>query len=223
MRSPLFATATLVALLAAPSSARAELPADAPSPPPLAPPPPPDGGPLWSVLLRAEVEAVRFLGPSTLGRQLASLSYEDASFQGHFAAGFDRFLFGWLGVGIVLDARLGRRTRPIDDTSTGFHTLNALLLLRPTFRLWGPGPHGLDAGLELAAGGGGALWVLRGKSESAPGYRLEGALAFAYAHRGLGIGGRIGVSYTGSGPFGPRSLGANEFGILGGPTATYRW
>lgn len=183
----------------------------------------PTRAPNWTAALHADYEAVRFLDASTLGRQLAASSFENASFQAHLALSLDRMLFGWLALGVALDARIGQWTRDTDGLGSGYHTLNAMLLVRPTLRLWGPGNRGMDGAIELGVGGGAALWTLRNEVETAPGYRLQAALLFAFVHRGIDFAMRFGFSYSHAGPLGPNALSSTDYGIFGGPGVTLRW
>ena len=210
-------------VLSAATLARAEQAA------PLAPSPPPstrtEGGPRWGISLGAGFAAGAFLD-SSLNRQIVNAGYLGGGPGFHFRSPleFDVRLLSFLALGLAVDAQFGSFSRERDGLSQGFHTLNALFLLRPSVQFWNQGNgDGAILGIDLGAGGGTALWVLRGEASAAPAYRLRTNLVVSYVRRGIGAGFRIGALYAGAGPFGPRGLAMRDWSSFVEPRLEWRW
>jgi hypothetical protein len=137
---------------------------------------------------------------------------------------FDMRVLSWLAVGAALDMQFGSITNEHSGPNQGFHNVNALLLVRPSFQMIDPGnTAGLLVGVDLGVGGGTALWVVRGEIEAAPCYRLRGNMVVSLVRRGIGVGFRLGAQYAGAGPFGPRNLRMNDWSSFLEPRLEWRW
>ena len=184
-----------------------------------------DPGPRWGVSLGAGLASGAFL-ESSLSRQLTNAGFDGTGpgFHLHMPLEFDMRVFSGLALGVSLDMQFGSIKRDRDEQTHGFHTLNALFLVRPSFQILDPGKKdGILVGIDLGAGGGTALWVVRGEVEAAPSYRLRTNLVVSYVRRGIGFGVRLGVQYAGAGPFGPRNLSMTDWSSFLEPRLEWRW
>ena len=209
-----FCTARLVH--AEPSTPQAKVVAAAPEA---------DFGPRWGVSLGAGLASGAFLA-SSLSRQLTNAGFQGTGpgFFLHMPVEFEMRVWSALALGVALDMQFGSIKSLRDEQTHGFHTLNALFLVRPSFQRIDPGKtYGGLVGLELGAGGGTALWVVRDEVEAAPMYRLRMNLVVSVIRRGLGAGFRLGLQYAGAGPFGPRNLRMNDWSSVIEPRLEWRW
>lgn len=184
-----------------------------------------DPGPPWGVSLGAGLAAGAFL-ESSLSRQLANAGFaaKGPGFFLHMPLEIDRRVFSGLALGLALDMQFGSISSERNEMAQGFHTLNALFLVRPSFQALDRGKtDGVLVGLDLGAGGGTALWVVRGEVEAAPSYRLRTNIVVSFVRRGFGVGFRIGAQYAGAGPFGPLRLHMNDWSSFLEPRVEYRW
>lgn len=184
-----------------------------------------DPGPRWGVSLGTGLAAGAF-HDSSLSRQLTNAGFNGSGpgFHLHMPLEIDMRVFTGLALGVSLDMQWGSIKSDRDEQTHGFHTLNALFLLRPSFQMMNPGKtDGWIVGIDLGAGGGTALWVVRGEVEAAPSYRLRTNMVVSYIRRGFGVGFRLGVQYAGAGPFGPRNLSMTDWSSFLEPRLEWRW
>ncbi len=184
-----------------------------------------DLGPRWSVSLGAGLAAGAFLD-SSLSRQLANAGFDSKGpgFSLHMPLEFDTRVTSWLALGAALDMQFGSISGGSYQEPHGFHSLNALVLVRPSWQSITPGrTDGGLVGIDFAAGGGTALWEVHDEIEAAPAYRLRTNLVVSYVRRDIGVGFRIGVQYGAAGPFGPRQLHVREWSSFIEPRLEWRW
>lgn len=190
-----------------------------------APAPKTDLGPRWGVSLGAGLAAGAF-HDSSLRRQLTNTGFKGngPGFHLHMPLEIDMRVFTGLALGVALDMQFGSISSEHNEQAHGFHTLNALFLVRPSFQLMEPGKsYGGLVGLDLGIGGGTALWVVRDEIEAAPSYRFRTNLVASYVRRGFGVGFRIGVQFSGAGPFGPLGLRMTDWSSFLEPRLEWRW
>ncbi len=184
-----------------------------------------DPGPRWGVSLGAGLAAGSF-HDSSFSRQLTNAGFEGngPGFHLHMPLEIDVRLFTGLALGVAFDMQFGSISSENNERSHGFHTLNALFLVRPSFQMMEPGKsYGGLVGLDLGIGGGTALWVVRDEIEAAPSYRFRTNLVISYVQRGFGAGFRIGVQFSGAGPFGPLGLRMTDWSSFLEPRLEWRW
>lgn len=184
-----------------------------------------DPGPRWGVSFGAGLAAGGFRD-SSLSRQLANAGFagNGPGFHLHMPLEIDVRVFTGLALGVAFDMQFGSISSKRNEQSHGFHTLNALFLVRPSFQFFERGKsYGGLVGLDLGIGGGTALWVVRDEIEAAPTYRFRTNLVVSYVQRGLGVGFRIGVQFAGAGPFGPLGLRMTDWSSFLEPRLEWRW
>jgi hypothetical protein len=185
----------------------------------------PDPGPRWGVSLGAGLAAGSFLA-SSLSRQLTNAGFRGTGpgFFLHMPLEFDVRVLSTIALGVSLDMQFGSIKSDRDEQAHGFHTVNALFLVRPSIQAPFQGrTDGVLVGMDIGAGGGTALWVVRGAVEPAPMYRLRTNMVVSYVRRGFGAGFRLGVQYAGAGPFGPRQLHMKDWSSFIEPRLEWRW
>lgn len=201
--------------------------AEAPSPVATSPAAAPewDLGPRWGVSFGAGLAAGAFRD-SSLSRYLHNAGYDrnGPGFHLHMPIEVDMRVVSWLGVGVALDMQFGSIRSERNEQSHGFHSLNGLFLVRPSFQSIERGKsYGGLAGIEVGIGGGTALWVVRDEIEAAPSYRIRTSLVVSYVQRGIGVGFRIGAQFSGAGPFGPLGLRMTDWSTFLEPRLEWRW
>lgn len=217
--SALFLSTLLIA-----SSANAEPLQVAPAPAPARQPSLTDG-PRFGLSLGAGLAAGSFYQGS-FSRQLTQAGFQGAGpgFYFRLPIEMDYRIIPYLAVGLSIDSQFGSMTRERDGFSQGYHTITPLLFVRPSFQIWDEyNEIGTSIGVDLGAGYGTTLWVVRDEVDIGRAYRLRCNLAVSYVRRGFGASGHLGAQIVGESGLGPRSLSQAEWSSFAETRLEYRW